>query len=244
MSKNNGDTRKNILVFGASGSIGSHILQRFRSEKEHYHCIGTTSKSRDDQDESNDPPALYHVSIYDHYDTLNKFDSIDGIVWAQGYNCNDNIYNFSGEEFITSVQVNIRFIMTTLSYLLKNNKIRTGAKMVIISSIMENITRENKLSYTITKSALSGLVKNLSYDLAKTGILINNVLPGVIDNPMTRQTLTSSEMTYLQNYMPFERLVSLDDVFNTVKFLLIENTGITGQSITVDLGFSNIRKYS
>jgi len=32
-------------------------------------------------------------------------------------------------------------------------------------------------------------------------------------------------------------------VFNTVKFLTFENTGITGQSIKVDLGFTHVKKY-
>jgi enoyl-[acyl-carrier-protein] reductase (NADH) len=44
--------------------------------------------------------------------------------------------------------------------------------------------------------------------------------------------------------MKFGRLVTLDDVWKTVKFLLIDNTGITGQSIMVDLGFCGIKKYN
>jgi hypothetical protein len=35
----------------------------------------------------------------------------------------------------------------------------------------------------------------------------------------------------------------VEDVFEIVKFLITGNTGITGQSIKVDLGFTNIRKY-
>ena len=106
------------------------------------------------------------------------------------------------------------------------------------------MTRENKLSYSVSKSALSGLVKNLSYDLSEQQILINNVLPGVIDNEMTQKTLKVEQLEYIKNYMKFGRLINLSDVFNLVKFLVIDNTGITGQSIKVDLGFSNFRKYN
>jgi NAD(P)-dependent dehydrogenase (short-subunit alcohol dehydrogenase family) len=134
--------------------------------------------------------------------------------------------------------------MNTLNHLLKHNKINKGAKLVIISSIWEEMTRENKLSYSVSKSALSGLVKNLSYDLSEQQILINNVLPGVIDNEMTQKTLKVEQLEYIKNYMKFGRLINLSDVFNLVKFLVIDNTGITGQSIKVDLGFSNFRKYN
>jgi NAD(P)-dependent dehydrogenase (short-subunit alcohol dehydrogenase family) len=127
---------------------------------------------------------------------------------------------------------------------LRENKINNNAKLAIISSIWEENTRKNKLSYSISKSSLAGLVKNVAYDLSFKNILINNILPGVIDNEMSRKTILPEDFNYIQNYMGFNRLVDLDDVYNTVKFMVIDNTGITGQSIKLDLGFSNFRKYS
>ena len=61
---------------------------------------------------------------------------------------------------------------------------------------------------------------------------------------MTRKTLTDAQIDYVKNYLFFERLVNLNDIFNAVKFLTTENTGITGESIKVDLGFSHIKKYN
>jgi NAD(P)-dependent dehydrogenase (short-subunit alcohol dehydrogenase family) len=149
--------------------------------------------------------------------------------------------NFDISNFNTMINANISFILNTLHYLLDNNKINNSAKMVIISSIWEESTRPNKLSYTISKAALSGLVKNVSYDLSSKNILINNVLPGVIDNEMSRNALSKETMDRLKNYMNFNRLVTLDDVYKTVKFLTVDNTGITGQSIKVDLGFTDFK---
>jgi NAD(P)-dependent dehydrogenase (short-subunit alcohol dehydrogenase family) len=142
------------------------------------------------------------------------------------------------------INVNVTFIINTLNFLLTNNKLNYGSKLVIISSIWEELTRENKLSYTISKAALSGLVKNVAYDLSKHNILINNVLPGVIDNEMSQKTLSPEQFNYIKNYMQFNRLITLNDVYKTVKFLTTENTGITGQSIKVDLGFTILKKYS
>jgi NAD(P)-dependent dehydrogenase (short-subunit alcohol dehydrogenase family) len=76
----------------------------------------------------------------------------------------------------------------------------------------------------------------------KHNILINNVLPGVIDNEMTQKALSQEQINYVSSYMYFNRLINLEDVYNAVKYLIIENTGITGQSINVDLGFTNIKK--
>ena len=148
-------------------------------------------------------------------------------------NCYDELMN-----------ANVGYILKTLQCLIETGKLVNGAKMVIVSSIWEQFTRENKLSYSISKAALSGLVKNVAIDLAKDNILINNVLPGVIDNDMSRKTLEPSQFEYIENYTGFGRVIELQDVYSIVKYLVTENTGITGQSIKVDLGFTNLCKYN
>ena len=225
----------NAIIFGACGSIGSYILNNFQVEK--INSIGTTT----------DLNKVQKNIIYVDTNNLNNLlniENIDIVVWAQGYNFNDNINNFNKNNFDKIINVNVAFIVSTLHFLLKNNKINNGSKMVIISSIWEELTRENKLSYTISKAALSGLVKNVAYDLSDKNMLINNILPGVIDNEMSQKTLSEEQFDYIKNYMLFNRLITLQDIYRTIKFLIIDNTGITGQSIKIDLGFTNLKKYN
>lgn len=226
---------KTVLIFGATGSIGNYIFKQFSIAN--YYVIGTTTN----------PEKVSKNIIYvttENLDNLLLIKNIDIIVWAQGYNFNDNIETFEITKFQKIIDGNVSFILATLNYLLKNNNINNDSKMVIISSIWENYSRENKLSYSISKASLSSLVKNVAFDLSKKNILINNVLPGVIDNEMSRNTLAKEQFNYIQQYMHFDRLITVDDIFRTVKFLVLENTGITGQSITVDLGFTSLRKYN
>jgi len=225
---------KKIIIFGASGSIGNFFYNKF-SEDNVNTVYGTTSNTNNKN--------FIFVSN-EKLDLLEKIENVDIVIWAQGYNFNDNINSFDEDEYLKIMNVNVLFILKTMNYLLNHNKINENAKMVIISSIWEELTRDNKLSYTISKSALSGLVKNVAFDLSSKKILINNVLPGVIDNQMSINTLTSEQFSYIQKYTGFNRLIQLDDLYNTVKFLTNENTGITGESIKVDLGFTNIKKYS
>lgn len=229
MSKMNG------IVFGSTGSIGTYIKENLINEN--INIIGTTSvREKENKD------TIYVTS--NELSNLKKIDNISIVVWAQGFNYNDNIFTFDNYKFSQMVEGNITFILNTLNYLISEKIVLKDCKMVIISSIWEELSRDNKLSYSVTKSALSGLVKNAAYDLSKMNILINNVLPGVIDNEMTRKTLSDEQLNYIQKYTFFDRLISLEDIYKTVKFLVIENTGITGQSIKVDLGFTNIKKYS
>lgn len=223
------------LVFGAHGSIGNYIFEQFKIEG--IETIGTTT---------NIDKITTDIICVDVNNLLNlsTIEPLDIIVWAQGHNFNDNINNFVVEKFDTMMNANVKFILATMNFLLKKNKINNNAKIVIVSSIWEELTREDKLSYTISKAALSGLVKNAAYDLSSKNILINNVLPGVIDNEMSQKILLPEQFNYIKNFMQFDRLITLNDVYKTIKFLTIENSGITGQSIKVDLGFTIFKKYN
>lgn len=226
---------KNVLIFGCSGSIGSYIFDKFRNNNS-YNVLGTTT---------NKTKVTNNILCVTNDDMkeLDNINNVDIIIWAHGTNMNDNINNFNNEMFKTIIDVNVTFILNTLNYLLIHDKINFGAKMAIISSIYEFCTRENKLSYSISKTALRALVKNVSFDLSSKNVLINNILPGVIDNEMTHKTLIPKNLDFVKNYMNFNRLISLEDVFKTVYFLVTENGGITGQSICVDLGFTNVIKF-
>jgi 3-oxoacyl-[acyl-carrier protein] reductase len=222
----------NILIFGSTGSIGSFICDKLNN----YNIIKTTSN----KEKSNDKILFIDNN---NLNNLLKIDNIDGIIWAHGVNTNDNILNIDLNRTKEIFDINVYFIINTLNFLLKYNKINNNANLIIISSIWEHIIRDNKLSYGISKAALSNVVKSVSYDLSFKNILINNICPGPIENEMTLNTLSDIELKNIKNYMGFNRLINLNDVWNLIEFLLFKNTGITGQSLNVDLGFLSIRKY-
>ena len=137
---------------------------------------------------------------------------------------------------------NVIYILKSLRNLLSNALLNSSAKLCVISSIWQTIARQNKLSYGITKAAIQGLVLSLANDLAKDGHLINAVLPGVIDTPMTHENLTQAQIDNVKRSTQFNKLPKLEDVAHAVYFLCSkENTGTTGQFIKVDLGYSDVR---
>ena len=157
-------------------------------------------------------------------------------------NGNDNIGNFDEKFHMELYRVNVVFILKSLNFLLNKNLLNKNARLCILSSIWQLISRQEKLSYGITKSAIQGLVLSLANDLAKDGYFVNAVLPGVIDTPMTHQNLSQLQIDKVKQSTGFNKLNSLVDVANAVHFLLSSNnSGITGQFIKVDLGFSDVR---
>ena len=227
---------QNVIIFGASGSIGKAIGHWFRANS--FETIGVGRKKAIDNEmwlkwESGDD--------YNVFTGLNP-NSINAVVWAQGANFSDNIFSFDLIKHRSMYDANVTYILQTLQALLQLNLLAPSARFCVISSIWQNLAKQNKLSYCTTKSALLGLVQSLTVDLGDSGYLINAVLPGALDTPMTRMNLDESQIRRLEQMTPLKSLSTLEDVCNLVGFLCSKNNvGITGQFITADRGFSNAR---
>jgi NAD(P)-dependent dehydrogenase (short-subunit alcohol dehydrogenase family) len=174
---------------------------------------------------------------------LGKFSvPIDAVIWAQGSNCADNIRQFDVRRHLGLYEANVLFILESLKQLLDADALASSARMCVISSIWQELARQDKLSYCVTKSALSGLVRSIAVDLGRDGHLINAILPGPIDTPMTRSNLSDQQIGDLTQATPIGRLAGLTELCEMAEFLCsTRNSGITGQFIRVDGGYSDAR---
>lgn len=228
---------RRVLVFGGYGTIGAYICQLFET-KGWSVCKVSREQTLGDNHIVFDPFG----SDGNNVDAFKRVGSFNAVCWAQGMNCNDNIYNVDIGENLELYRVNCLYIVKSLNILLNENLLSDGARLSVISSIWQSIARQDKLSYCMTKAALHGLVLSAATDLAEYGYLINAVLPGALDTSMTHQNLIPEQLEKIKDATKFKRLASLDDVANLVYFLCSpENTGITGQFINADLGFSHVR---
>jgi 3-oxoacyl-[acyl-carrier protein] reductase len=229
-----------VAVFGATGAIGQAICRWYQERGHHVVAVGRAGA----------PPSgtegtqwiSWDIGHPDRFPEALQSRKLNAAVWAQGVNFNDSIYSFQIDEHQRIYNANVVFVLASLQALLKHDLLAPSARLCIISSIWQNIAKQNKMSYAITKSALQGLVQSLSIDLGSAGTLVNAVLPGALDTPMTRANLNSEQIERLEQMSPLGTLPSLDDVCNLVGFLCSEaNTGITGQFVAADRGFSHAR---
>jgi len=230
---------KKILLFGGTGFIGQATKEKF--EKEGWQVVIVSLSLI--KSEEND----YIFWNYPHKKglttVLQDLAPFDAVCWAQGTNTDDSVYDYEIDTHQDVYSSNVLYVLESLKILLDAQLITKPAKFCVLSSIWQELSKQNKLSYAISKSALKGLVLSACNDLGKDGHLINAVLPGVIDTPMTRTHLSQQQINSIEQSTQFGRLPSLNDVANTVYSLCSENnTGVTGNFITVDLGYSHVRK--
>ena len=230
-----------LLLFGGTGAIGSSLQEKF--VREGWHVIATARHLPEG-------PAVDGVTwiAMDPFSTgfdgatLDKYAPYAAVCWAQGANLNDSAYDVNVDKHMELYRANCLYIIITLQKLLSRQLLADASRLCVISSIWQNIARQNKYSYCITKSALQGLVLSAAADLAADGHLINAVLPGALDTPMTQKNLSLEQIKQLASATKFNRMPKLDDVSNLVFHLCSpNNTGITGQFIASDLGYSHVR---
>lgn len=229
------------LVFGATGAIGSAIAARFVDEGWHVTGVsrhGSASPRHGIVEMQYDPltaDGAAHAALADA-------GPFDAVVWAQGANAADTVRTVEIEAHEALYRANCVYILVSLRELLQRGALAPQARLCVISSIWQKLARQNKLSYCMTKAALQGLVMAASADLAEEGILINALLPGALDTPMTRRNVAPEQLDRLRAATGFNRLPDVGDVSQMAYFLCSPaNTGITGQFIAVDLGFSHVR---
>jgi 3-oxoacyl-[acyl-carrier protein] reductase len=229
-----------LLLFGASGAIGGAILDAAVARG--WQVIAVSRRRPADAPEGIAWIATDPLEAGFSADALRSEAPYTSVCWAQGANLNDSVYDVDATRHLEIYNANCTYILVTLQALLTAGLLERGSRLCVISSIWQELARQNKLSYCMSKAALKGLVLSASADLAKDGHLINAVLPGALDTPMTRRNLSAEQIGRLEGGTQFGTLPQLGDVASLACYLCsAENTGITGQFIAADLGYSRVR---
>lgn len=206
--------KQSLLLFGSSGALGSAIEKRFLE-------------------------AGWQVDrgTREGYDLA---EPCDAVIFGQGLNTADTIANYSEVKFLELFQANVGFIMEHSQSLVQKGLLKSQGKILIITSLWEMLTRQDKLSYSVTKAAVGGLVRSMAVDLGRSHqILVNAIAPGIVDSPMARNGLTAEQLEYVHLGTPGGRMVTPDDVAKSAYMLVgPDNTAISGQRIVVDYGFT------
>jgi 3-oxoacyl-[acyl-carrier protein] reductase len=220
----------NLLIFGSTGTLGGAILDKYREEGWKISCA--VRKVVNDSDMQL-PLTSSQLSGK----------SFNAVVFAQGANVNGSAMQTGTAELNELFEANVVVIAESISTLMGQGAIVEGGHVAILSSLWEQFTRQEKFAYSVTKAAVGGLVRSLAVDLGRQKkILVNGILPGIINSPMVARTLSPEQVANVLGQTPGGELASPVDVANSVfMFASSLNTGISGQSIFVDRGFSIAR---
>ena len=110
---------------------------------------------------------------------------------------------------------------------------RIRGRIVTMSSISGLSGNKGQVNYSASKAGIIGATKALALELAKRGITVNCVAPGVIESDMTKDLPAED----LKKMIPMKRFGTPKEVASLVNYLMSEDASyITGQVISVNGG--------
>ena len=118
----------------------------------------------------------------------------------------------------------------------------TRGSIINVGSIQSFVATPNSTAYTASKGAVLQMTKSLSVELARYGIRVNGIAPGVMRTPMTVETLSNEKASSaLMNHIPMRRVGEPEDLAGPVVFLASELASyVTGVMLPVDGGYLSV----
>jgi len=113
-----------------------------------------------------------------------------------------------------------------------------GGKIVNIASASVDVGGRGQTNYAAAKGGLVAFSRSAAVELARKGIRINAVLPGIIETDMSLQVRQRASAKLLER-IPARRFGRAEEVADLVSFLVSDASDyVVGQAIAIDGGLS------
>jgi NAD(P)-dependent dehydrogenase (short-subunit alcohol dehydrogenase family) len=167
---------------------------------------------------------------------------VDILVNNAGVSAAQALGKVTGEGLDETLNVNVRNLIL-LTDALSASLVRRRGAVVNISSVSSFSGALGQIAYATSKGAVNSFTRNASIDLGRSGVRVNAVAPGVIDDGMWTTAFNKGldrekTLERMGRLVPLERRWgSAQDIANAVAFLASDEAGyITGQVLRVDGG--------
>lgn len=239
---------KRALVTGSSRGIGRAIAIQLAKDGYYVfvHAAGNIEKARETAQIISDNGGKAEVVTADLCDTkqtealAKKVGDIDVLVLNASLQYRNKWQEITLDECYKQLNCNfvssMLLIQAAVPYMKKNG----WGRIVTIGSVQEAKPHPDMLVYSASKAAQTNMVHSLSLQLAKDGITVNNIAPGVIYTDRNVEALSDPDYAKkVTDSIPVGFYGEPEDCAGIVS-LICSDSGryITGQSIYVDGGKS------
>jgi 3-oxoacyl-[acyl-carrier protein] reductase len=237
-------TGKVALVAGGSRGIGEGIVRRLASDGAAVAFTYSSSEEKATQlaGEIRDaggkvlPIKADSASAEDVRAAVDQaakeLGELDIFVNNAGILIRGGVDRYSLEDFDRMLDINVRAAFVGIQA--ASEHMKDGGRIILIGSITAVRTAFPGSSvYSMTKAALTGLVRGAAIDLAPRAITVNNVQPGP-----TATDMSAPHVELVKTLVPLGRMADVSEIAGFVSYLASDEAGfITGASLTIDGGY-------
>jgi len=139
----------------------------------------------------------------------------------------------AAEQWNSVLETNLSAAFHTTRRALKPMLRARFGRIVNVASVVGPRANAGQSNYAASKAGLIGLTKTVAVEVARRGITVNAVAPGLVETKLTEG------VNGLADEIPARRAGTPEEVAACVRFLTSEQAGyVTGSVLTVDGGLS------
>jgi 2-hydroxycyclohexanecarboxyl-CoA dehydrogenase len=141
------------------------------------------------------------------------------------------------ETFDRHLDINLKGPFLSCQAVLPAMRRQGRGSIVLFSSTIARSGSIKGGHYAASKGGVLGLMRSLALEVAREGIRVNAISPGVTDTAMPRGHSTDAQLYAKADTIPLARIGQPQDMAQAVLFLLGEDSSyVTGQDLRVDGG--------
>jgi len=235
---------KNIIVTGASGGIGSSIVEKLYENGANILATGTRIEKLEELKKKFNNVKIIKFDISQH-EKIEEFintateelgGSLDCIVNNAGIAKDNLTIRMSLEEWTQVIDVNLTSTFLMCKYSIKKMLKNKFGKIINITSVVGHTGNVGQANYTASKAGIVAMSKSLAIEYAKKNINVNCISPGFISTAMTDQIDEKYKEAIIAK-IPSNRLGKPEDIAKAVIFLGSDSSDyINGETIHVNGG--------
>jgi 3-oxoacyl-[acyl-carrier protein] reductase len=175
------------------------------------------------------------VALADHIGRVEAAHGhIDILVNCAGVNVVKPTWELSDSEWTHTFDVNLHAAFRAVRVALPPMIARNSGAIVSIASIAAWDPPQHEVAYATSKAALIGFTRALAREVAATGVRVNAVAPGFVENPFLEKLYGRERMHSLRESAPLHRGVKPEEVAGVVAWLASDEAEyVTGETITI-----------
>src|SRR5210317_492116 len=163
---------------------------------------------------------------------VRQFGRLDVVVNNAGVHRGGKVTRLSDEHWQEVLSVNLTGALNVIRAATPH--LAEGSSIINIGAVVGFRGFPGDVAYASSKAGLSGMTKALSIELARKGITVNLVVPGLVLTEMT-SGLTEAAMETMRQQIPIGRLGQEQEIAS-VAYWVAQSRYMTGATIPVDGG--------